>query len=156
MGDVDDHPEVFHPGDDLAAKRGQPALFLAVHRSGQLVVEEVSQPGHPEPGGIEPVQILSLAFQIMQPLNREHRADRPARLGPRGQQPVKPFGVRHLEQLALGLRDRAVKLGSVIERAFGQRIPGRARLHLGDQQGRQRVGGGRIAVVVLALGGLGD
>ena len=65
MGDVDDHALVFHPPGHFEAEGGDPAFLDAVHRSSQLIVKEVRQPGHAEPGGIEPVKVFGLALKIV-------------------------------------------------------------------------------------------
>src|SRR5690606_29030685 len=55
MRDVDDHPDRLHPPYRLAPFGGQAAFLDPVHRSGEIVVEEVRQPRHAEAGRMEPV-----------------------------------------------------------------------------------------------------
>ena len=71
MGNVDDHPLVFHPPHDVAPERGQPALLYPVHRSRHFVVEEVGQAGHAEARIVQLVEVFGLAFKVLQPLDRE-------------------------------------------------------------------------------------
>ena len=154
MGNVDDHPDLFHPAQDLASERGQPGLGYPVERSGELVVEEVSQPGHPEPGGVEFAEVFGFAFEVVEPFDREQRTDRAVRLV-RGQQPVKAGLVADLEQLAARRFHCAIKLLPVPQRAFEQRGPGPARLQLGDRQQGDVIAVAAVRIVVLALGRLG-
>src|SRR3546814_9680053 len=75
MRDVDDHALRFHRLDDQPSERGEPAFFQAVHRSREVVVEEMGEPRHAETRGMEPVEVGELAVEAVQPFDAEHRAD---------------------------------------------------------------------------------
>ena len=89
MRDVDDHALGFHPAQYVAPKRRQSAFFQAVHRPAQFIVKEMREPRHAEPGVVQSVEILGLAFKIMEPFNGQHRADGAPVLLPRGKQGIE-------------------------------------------------------------------
>ena len=89
VGDIDDHAQFLHPGDDLSAERGESALFDAVHGAREFIVEEVGKPGHAEAGGVETFEIFRLSFKVLKAFDRQHRADGPGGSGGGSQQGVE-------------------------------------------------------------------
>src|SRR3546814_3845681 len=75
MGDIDDHALCLHAPHDLAAQRGEAALFQAVHRPGKFIVEEMGDARHAESGGVQLVQIVDIAFEVVQSLDAQHRSE---------------------------------------------------------------------------------
>ena len=128
-----------------------------MHRSGQLIVEEVREARHAEPRVVEPIEIFCLAFEVMQPLDCQHRADRfHARTGTLGEQSVEPGCGPNLLQPALRGGGGAVELLAVPQRPLEQRAPRPHRLQLADRQKGDVVGGlGAVAVIVEAVRRLG-
>ena len=76
MRDIDDHALGFHPADNVAAKRGKPALFDTVHRPGKFIVKEMRQPRHAESSGVKLIEIFGFTLKVLQTFDRQHRADR--------------------------------------------------------------------------------
>jgi len=155
MGDIDDHSHLLHVADDGPAKFGQPALCLAVHRSGQLIVEKMHQPRHPHAGIIKLLQIGPLAFQRLQAFRREQHADRAAVPGAEFRQAVDIRRIADHRQPARRILHRPLQFLRVIELPLEQREPGSHRLQLGNRQQGDIVGVGAVAVVILAPRRLG-
>ncbi len=98
MRDVDNHALGLHAPNDIAAKGRQPTLFQAVHRTCNLIIEEMREARHAEPGGIEAVEIGGLALEILQAFDRQHRAHWTAVLGAQSQQIVELRSCIHRQQ----------------------------------------------------------
>ncbi len=85
-----------HPGDQLAAGRGQPALVDAVGRPAEVVVEEMGRRHHPESGVDQPVDVGRVAVERVGALDRqEGRRDRrvgtaPGEVGRRDRPAIRP------------------------------------------------------------------
>ena len=120
MRDVDDHALRFHPAQYVATERRQSAFFQAVHRPAQFIVKEMREPRHAEPCVVQSVEILGLAFKIMEAFNGQHRADRAPVLLPRGQQGIELLRLVHRLQFSVRSRDRVIALRRVIQRPFDQ------------------------------------
>jgi hypothetical protein len=156
MRDVDDHALGFHPLHHLAAERRQPALGDAVHRARDLVVEEVRQAGHPKAGGIEHIEIVDVALEIVQPLDRQHTADHDHAALAIGEQAIDVGSGRDQAQPPAGRIGKAAQLLGMPQRALQQREPGPRRLQIDDRKVGDGVGVGRIGIVVLSLRRFGE
>ena len=115
------------------------------------------QPRHADARGVEPVEIGEVPFEVVQPLDREHRADRRAFApAPAREQAVQLARRRHPGEAAVRGGHCPVQLLAVVERALEQRCPGADRLQLGDHQRGDIVAIAVVGVVVLAARRLGD
>ena len=70
VGEVDDDAALLHRVEGLPPEVGEAALVDAVHRGGELVVEEVGEASHPH-AGLPAVKVLEAALEVLQALDRE-------------------------------------------------------------------------------------
>ena len=116
MRQIHDHAQLLHLREHLAAQIRQATAIDAMHGTGDLVVEEVREPGHPRARVIQALQIRSIALQVVQPLQGVQGADGIAAglaLGhQRLQIPLRPDP----PQLPVRPLDRPIQLLRVIHR----------------------------------------